>query len=97
MKEIEVSDGSLPGMTSVVGIREVSLEELDEVAGGVLPAIGAGLALAAHIGIGTTTTSLAGHLISGASLGLAAFAVASYYGGSGGGSTSKPVDETIAK
>lgn len=64
--------------------QTLSEEELDQVSGGIVPAIFAGIALASHIGVGGTATTLTAHLISGASLAYAVYSAAEYYGSSGG-------------
>jgi len=67
------------------GIRELSPEELTAVSGGFLPVIGFALALASHVGVGSVTTSVAGHFITGFSLGYATYSMSVYFGGYGGG------------
>ncbi len=62
-------------------IRELSPGEINEVSGGILPIIGFGLALASHVGVGTATTTIVGHAISGVALGIASFSLARYFGG----------------
>jgi hypothetical protein len=54
---------------------------LDDVNGGFLPVIGFAIALGSHVGVGSVTTGIVGHLMSGFALGLATFGLAVYMGG----------------
>ncbi|QIB65708.1 hypothetical protein [Kineobactrum salinum] len=69
---------------------ELTESDIDNVSGGILPAIGVAAALASHIGVGGVATSVTTHLLSGFGLGYAVFGAASYYGG-GGVKTKKDV------
>lgn len=62
-------------------IRELTINEMEDVSGGVLPAIGFGLAVAARVGIGVKTTSVVGHVLGGVSLGVSTYAFCQYLGG----------------
>lgn len=62
-------------------IRQVSEDEIDKVSGGILPAVGAAVALAGHIGIGGVAASVTGHYLGAFGLGYAVYSAASYYGG----------------
>jgi lactobin A/cerein 7B family class IIb bacteriocin len=81
--------------TPQVAIRELTTGELDEVNGGIIPIIGFAIALGSHIGVGSVTTGITGHLMTSFGLGMATFSMASYFhsrrgggGGGGGGSIS---------
>ncbi len=61
-------------------MRELTLNEMEEVSGGVLPAIAFGLSVAARVGIGVKTTSVVGHVLGGVSLGVSTYSFAQYLG-----------------
>ena len=61
-------------------IRELTTSELDDVNGGFFPAIAFAVALGSHIGVGSVTTGIVGHLLSGFGLGMATFGMMSYWG-----------------
>ncbi|WP_157976749.1 hypothetical protein [Parahaliea mediterranea] len=73
---------------NIYEMRSLSADELEQVNGGVLPAVGFALALASHIGVGTTTTGLVGHFATGLGLGIATYTMMGHYGGGGGGGKS---------
>ena len=62
-------------------IRELTINEMEEVSGGVLPAIAFGLALSARVGVGVATTNVVGHIGGGVGLGLATYSLCQYMGG----------------
>ena len=63
-------------------IRELTISEVEDVSGGILPAVGFALAVVARVGVGVATTNVVGHVAAGASLGIATYAFCSYLGGS---------------
>lgn len=78
--------------TPTMAIRELTTRELDDVNGGFFPVIGFAVALGSHIGVGSVTTGIVGHLMTAFALGAATFSMASYFhirrsGGGGGGGT----------
>ena len=62
-------------------IRELTINEMEEVSGGILPAIAFGLSVAARVGIGVKTTSVVGHVLSGVSLGVSTYTFCQHLGG----------------
>ena len=61
-------------------MRELTLNEMEEVSGGVLPVIAFGLALAARVGFGVATTNVVGHIGAGVGLGIATYSLCEYMG-----------------
>ncbi len=64
-------------------IRELTVNEVEDVSGGILPIVGFALAVAARVGVGVTTTNVVGHVGAGASLGIATYSFCNYLGGGG--------------
>ena len=63
-------------------IRELTVNEIEEVQGGVLPVVDFALAAAARVGVGSVVTNAAGHVAGGVSLGIATYSLANYMGSS---------------
>ncbi|WP_163932581.1 class IIb bacteriocin, lactobin A/cerein 7B family [Paraferrimonas sp. SM1919] len=59
-------------------MRELNLNEIEEVNGGIVPIIGFGIALASHVGVGGAATTLTAHFLSGAGLALATYGLAEF-------------------
>ncbi|WP_028773937.1 class IIb bacteriocin, lactobin A/cerein 7B family [Shewanella waksmanii] len=59
-------------------MQELTKNEIEQVNGGAVPVIAAGLALASHIGVGGSATTVLGHVMSGAGLALATWSFAEY-------------------
>ena len=61
-----------------LAIRELNIDEIEEVNGGFVPVLAFAGALASHVGIGGAAASLTGHLLSGFALGAATYSLAEY-------------------
>lgn len=83
-----VSEEAMFDLDAAMALRELSDEELQQVSGGLFPALGFAGALIGHTGVlGASGGSIgmgvgvAAHLISGLGLGMAAYSFGTAYGG----------------
>jgi hypothetical protein len=59
-------------------MKELNVNKYEEVNGGIIPVIAAGIALASHVGVGGASATVGAHLLTGASLALATYSLAEY-------------------